>query len=295
LTYGFPAITGFLGATHALNRAIQKDYDVNLTGTLIASHSCEVQSYRPYFNAEYTFNLTRNPIKRDGKTASIVEEGKVNLTATLMIEITAQTPILQKIYQDQDTFTQAIYNQMMRQRLCGGSIHKIDHIEIEISADNLGFKLLPAFVLNDASSDLIDITEQMQASNPEATPLDALIETCTLHHLPPNKDLNKKDWYTETVKKGRGWLVPISVGYQPIAEQMPPDTLSSSRAPEYPSQYVETIFSLGKWEFPARINNIADCFWHYTITDDNLYLVSQSPNLPTTLRGNMPWLQKRKN
>ena len=97
LTYGFPAITGFLGATHALNRAIQKDCDVNLTGTLIASHSCEVQSYRSYFDAEYTFNLTRNPIKRDGKTASIVEEGKVNLTATLMIEITAQTPILQKI------------------------------------------------------------------------------------------------------------------------------------------------------------------------------------------------------
>jgi len=278
LTYGFPAITGFLGATHALNRAIQKDYDVNLTGTLIASHRCEVQSYRPNFYSDYTFNQSRNPIKRDGKTAAIVEEGKVHLTVTLVLEVSAEASTLQKIYQDQDTFTQAVYSQMMRQRLCGGSIRKIDHIEIEISADNLGFKLLPAFVLNDASSDLIDITEQMQASNPEATPLDALIETCTLHHLPPEQRSRQKNWYTETVKKDRGWLVPIPVGYQPIAEQIPVGALNNSRAPEYPSQYVETIFSLGKWEFPNRIADIADCFWRYEISEGNLYLVSQSPN-----------------
>lgn len=277
LTYGFPAITGFLGATHALNRAIQEGYDINLTGTLIASHRCEVQSYRPNFYSDYTFNQSRNPIKRDGKTAGIVEEGKVHLTVTLVLEVSAEASILQKIYQDQDTFTQAIYYQMMRQRLCGGSIHKIDHIEIEISADNLGFKLLPAFVLNDASADLVEITEQMQASNAEATPLDALIETCTLHHLPPNKALDKKIWYADTVKKGRGWLVPIPVGYQSIEDPLPAGALSNSRAPQYPSQYVETIFSLGKWEFPNRIANIADCFWHYTTTDNNLYLVSQTP------------------
>ena len=46
ITYGFPAITGFLGAVHALSRRLQSLESSNnlyLDGVLIACHDCQPQ------------------------------------------------------------------------------------------------------------------------------------------------------------------------------------------------------------------------------------------------------------
>ena len=49
LTYGFPAITGFTGAVHALSRKVSQIdglEDIRLDGVLIACHSYQPQTYR---------------------------------------------------------------------------------------------------------------------------------------------------------------------------------------------------------------------------------------------------------
>ena len=52
--------------------------------------------------------------------------------------------------------------------------------------------------------------------------------------------------------------------------------LESCRNPEYPSQYVETIYSLGKWVFPRRLpSQFSNCFWRYS-QSGNLYLFTQT-------------------
>jgi CRISPR-associated protein Csy2 len=276
LTYGFPAITGFLGAIHALNRALKPTFDVDMTGVLIASHRCAVQRYRPHSYADYTFNQSRNPIKRNGGTAAIVEEGKAHLTVSLAVELSAEREVTLELKNNPAAFQEAVHNQLIRQRICGGSVFRIASVETTRSSDELKRGLLPAFVLNDAGAELIDITASLRESNPEATPLDALIEVATLHHLPPEKESGETDWRTTSAKTGRGWLTPIPVGYQSIAEPFKAGELPHSRAANYPSEYVESLYSLGKWEFPHRIADITNSFWRYANPGNGLYLVTQT-------------------
>lgn len=83
-------------------------------------------------------------------------------------------------------------------------------------------------------------------------------------------------WQTYSVKKGRGWLVPLPVGYQAISPLFAPGQLQHCRTQQYPSQYVETLYSLGKWVFPLSLpENLSQCFWRYTALQNNLYLISQ--------------------
>lgn len=279
LTYGFPAITGFLGAIHSLNRNLFADgYQLDLSGILIACHDIHVQRYRPHPYADYTFNQSRNPIKKDGSTASIIEEGKAHLTISLVIEISASLRTASTLTEDKDEFEQNCRNAIMQQPMAGGSVRDIQFVELLDSSETSDIKkeLLPAFVLMDARDDLIEITRGLQRANPEATELDALIEVATLHNEPVDTSIHKSGWQTRSAKTGRGWLAPIPVGFQAIAPQFPPGKLTNCRSTKYPSQYVEAIYSLGKWVFPNRLpDSFNQCFWRYNQLD-NLFIVNQT-------------------
>lgn len=279
LTYGFPAITGFLGAIHALNRKpVAANYQIKMPGVLIACHDIHVQRYRPHPYADYTFNQTRNPIKKDGGTASIIEEGKVHLTVSLVVEITASLREVSVLSDEAEVFERICRDTLFQQRMAGGSVHSIRQVQLIDSSDIEAIKksLLPAFVLMDARTDLVEITKGLQKQNPAATALDGIIEVAALHNEPIDTSINKNGWQTRSVKTGRGWLVPIPVGYQAIAPQFAPGELANCRNPEYPSQYVEAIYSLGKWVFPNRLpENFPQCFWRYSQIG-NSFLVNQT-------------------
>ena len=294
LTYGFPAPTGLLGGIHALERKIPFEANLHFEGVLIASHECRVKRYRPNSYSDYTLNQTRNPIKKDGKTAAIVEEGKVDMVVSLVI------PIRCEDYDDQDwlddnkdTFTTWANQALHHQRLAGGSVFGIEAVEL-ITAENLDqlkMRLAPAFILMDARQELIEITEALQQHSPEATALDALLELATLHHIPeviqdkkegePEGE-NKKEkelryrWKTTNVKQGRGWLVPMPFGYQALSPLLQPETLQHSRAPQYQGQFVETLYSLGKWVFPYSLPSLEHAFWRMNTGDNGLYLIEQT-------------------
>ncbi|MEX1670011.1 type I-F CRISPR-associated protein Csy2 [Zhongshania guokunii] len=277
LTYGFPAITGFVGAIHALGRRLPAENGISLGGVLIASHQCSVQQYRPHSYADYTFNQTRNPIKKDGKTAAIVEEGKVNLTVSLVIEVNIDRQAHKALRESADEFEQTIKQLIMQQRIAGGSVFNMRSIKwFESTSRDLQRALLPAFVLMDAQNDLAEITEEIRKNQPQATALDALIDVETMHHIPPDTEQKETEWRATSVKTGRGWLVPIPIGFQGIAPLIAPSQLANSRNPEYPSQYVECVYSLGKWVFPYRLNDLSACFWRYSQPQNNLYLVTQT-------------------
>jgi len=277
LTYGFPAITGFVGAIHALGRKLPAENGISLGGVLIASHQCNVQHYRPHSYADYTFNQTRNPIKKDGKTAAIVEEGKVNLTVSLVVEVNIDRQAHKALRESADEFEQTIKQLIMQQRIAGGSVFNLRSVKwFESTSRDLQRALLPAFVLIDAQNDLAEITEEIRKNQPQATALDALIDVATMHHIPPDTEQKETEWRATSVKTGRGWLVPIPIGFQGIAPLIAPSQLANSRNPEYPSQYVECVYSLGKWVFPYRLNDLSACFWRYSQPQNNLYLVTQT-------------------
>jgi CRISPR-associated protein Csy2 len=279
MTYGFPAITGFMGAIHALNRKlVESGFELDLSGVLIACHDLNVQRYRPHRYADYTFNQSRNPIKKDGGTASIIEEGKVHLTVSLVVEVSASRAAARDLEDDQARFEQSCYQTVLCQRMAGGSVHAIKSVQLldRHDIDELPLALYPAFVLMDARADLIEITQTLQASDHSATALDALLDVATLHHEPTTADSGAVTWHTRSARTGRGWLVPMPVGYQGLAPAFKAGELENSRNPEYPSQYVEAIYSLGKWVFPNRLpEDFSACFWRYQQTG-NLYLANQT-------------------
>ena len=287
LIYGFPAITGFLGSFHAMSRKMADDTqlsEVSLGGVLLACHDCQPQIYRPNTYNNYTFNQTRNPIKKDGKTASIIEEGKCHLTMSFVVEVLADTSLTTE---QQASAIQNTKQWIQQQRMAGGSVRglaRFEPVQFFDSSDISAVipQLLPAFVLVDAQNEFTQIIEDVQKDNPEATPLDALIDVCALHHIPETQKNGDTKWLTTSRKSGHGWLVPMPIGYQGISDLYDSGVMQNVRNPEYPSQYVEAIYSLGKWVYPQRLNriggehDIANAFWRYHYDADNsLYLVTQ--------------------
>lgn len=281
ITYGFPAVSGFLGAIHALNRRLtEAGFNIDLSGVLVACHEIYVQHYRPHLYADFTFNQSRNPIHKSGKTASIIEEGKVHLTISLVVEIRADRGAARDLSDDPEAFEGLCMERIMQQRIAGGSVREIRTVQLFDRYDEEEVKkaLLPAFVLMDARRDLIAITHELQKTQADATELDALIEVATLHHEPVDSSTDPNGWTTRSCKTGRGWLAPIPVGFQALAPAFAPGELAHCRNPEYPSQYVEAIYSLGKWLFPTRLPELSQCFWRYQQSDE-LFLITQNEDL----------------
>lgn len=287
MTYGFPAITGFLGSFHAMSRKMAEDEQLSsiaLGGVLLACHDCQPQMYRPNTYNNYTFNQTRNPIKKDGKTASIIEEGKCHLTMSFVVEVLADTKLTTE---HQASAIQKTKQWIQQQRMAGGSVRglaRFEPVQFFDSSDISAVipQLLPAFVLMNAQNEFAQIINDVQKDNPDATPLDALIDVCTLHHIPESQKNGEIKWSATSRKSGHGWLVPMPIGYQGISEVFDAGVMQNVRNPEYPSQYVEAIYSLGKWVYPQRLNriggehDIANAFWRYRYdVDDSLYLVTQ--------------------
>lgn len=283
LTYGFPAVTGFTGAVHALSRkfrAIEGLDEFALDGVLIACQDCQVQAYRESPFKDFTFIQTRNPILKSGKTASIVEEGRCHLKVSLLIGVYRES----RFGIDDDVLAELcekVKQLAQQQRFAGGSVtrlHQVSFIKTD-DLDNSKTKLYPAFVLMDAHQDLLDITNELKTANPDATQLDALIETATLHHVPIQEN-GETHWQTTSIKSGRGWLVPMPIGFQGISPVFAKGDMANSRNPDYPSQYVESLYSLGKWQFPNSINSLSKALWYQRYdAEQDLYLVTQQSQI----------------
>lgn len=290
LTYGFPAVTGFLGSFHAMSRKMAEHNTLNelsLGGILLACYECTPHMYRdkPYNN--YTFNQTRNPIKKDGKTASIIEEGKCRLVVSFVVEVLGDNKPSDELTV---ILTQQSKQWIQQQRMAGGSVFGIDYFNpVQFferdDIDAVVPHLLPSFVLMEAKQEFNEIIDAVQEDNDDATPLDALIDVVTLHHIPEKKSNGDINWLTTSRKTGHGWLVPMPIGYQGISETYDPGVMQNVRNPEYPSQYVEAIYGLGKWVYPQRLGgvnseyDIVNAFWRYHYdAEQNLYLVTQDAN-----------------
>lgn len=85
LTHGFPSITAFTGVMWALQRKLaQAGVPLQLHGVGVVCHHHQEQVTQGYVR---NFNLTRNPVDKDGSTAAIVEEGRMHLQITLVLAV----------------------------------------------------------------------------------------------------------------------------------------------------------------------------------------------------------------
>ena len=131
----------------------------------------------------------------------------------------------------------------------------------------------------DASEELVSIVEDK--ADDSYTALDALIDVCSIHFTPSVNEDSEVRWSKNKVgDKHR--LSPIAIGFQGISRLYEAGEMQECRHPHNKSQYVESIYGLGKWVLPhvLRLNDeLENAFWRYEYqAQSNLYIITQNTN-----------------
>lgn len=189
-TWGFPAITHFLGFTHSLRRKLKTNHkldDISLDGCIVVAHEQHVLAYKESRNTRFSQFKTGHYLGltfTDGRLRdpAINEEAKMNLTVSLLIPIEGYLGGLQEVLMD------FIKNSCQVQRLAGGVILSVENIEIVDLANkdqikDVRRKLLPGFVLQDRSSYLEKNFLRLKENNPDAELLEAWFDFIALKQV----------------------------------------------------------------------------------------------------------------
>lgn len=292
ITYGFPAVTQFLGYVHALSRKLQHTHNLTLNGCAIVCHHYQIHAYRP--RREFYFYQTKNPAafpyqeKNIGGDSPIVEEGKMHLTVSLIIECEG----FKGGEADKKTLVHHISQLGLVHKLAGGVITQIKEVILETVMDDSGFRrirrrLMPGFILMDRSEHLFEHLQTLkEQKNPNAEMLDAWLDFSARQYkavpvLEKDETLSmetKANWEYKASTQFPGWLVPITIGYRAISELYDAGIVANTRDPSVPFCFTEAVYSIGEWLSPHRINDLRQVIWRYAQPEQGWYLCKQTIN-----------------
>ncbi len=293
-TYGFPAITHFLGFAHALSRKLSQSEQLNMQGCAVICHQHQIHAYQPKGYGDYVFAQSKNPpiFKRDAsETPPIVEEGKMNMCVSLIMECPNFTMSREV---EIDALKKNLISLAHQHRLAGGSIHNIQAVHVFSEKNDPEQKnkqmrkikrlLLPGFVLMDRSDLLEEHYQNLQKNQPDAELIDAWLDFSAMKYKANpiledgqvEADSETKAEWVRLDKPANGWLMPITNGYKAIAPIYPPGEVAKTRDLIYPFCFVEAVHSVGEWRSLHRIQQVTDMLWQYHYEDD-WYLCRQKP------------------
>lgn len=299
LTHGFPAITAFTGLMWALERQLaQAHIPLHLHGVGVICHQHQEQ-VAPGF--VHTFHLTRNPIDKDGSTAAIVEEGRIHVEITLVFSVSESIPatavptLVQGSEEAMQQWADAAGQVLSQMRIAGGSILPAratpgqrlrpwlavlpdDATQQAAQWRRWRRQWLPGFALVARDDLLAQRLQKLQAQDPQATLLDAWLHASRFNYQPtaptPTEDPStpapedhaapqkRVTWEDPCRRPGKGWIVPIPVGYTALSEAHPAGSVGHARDTRIPVRFVEAIYSLGQWVSPHRLKHLEELLWH---------------------------------
>lgn len=262
-TIGFPAVTAWLGAAHALQRKLQHAgfAHIHFASVGVVSHQFDLQTYRGAGDFVTSIIGTGNPLNKDGNRSSFIEEARAHLTVSLVIEYDGLDA------EDKDHILPRI-NQLIHSQLkmAGGDILNFEppyftHTENTKDTKKVLRKLMPGYVLLERR----DLIQQAMETGQDA--LDAIIDHLAIHHTCTQTD-EQVTW--QTGRKEKGWLVPIAVGFQGIS---PLGQALNQRDIDTPHRFAEAIITLGEFKMAHHIEELDTMQWRYRQeTKSDLYL-----------------------
>lgn len=305
LTWGFPSITAFTGLMTALARRIGPDAGLRFGGVGVVCHGFEAQvtqgGYTKAFALKKPGIVKRKEFdqyEKDGTPPAIVEEGQVHLDITLVFDVKISDALL-----DDNTRAQCaaqIGECLAGMRIAGGSVMpplpgtlrrtpkprlvllESDAPERAKQFQRLRRQWLPGFALVSRDDVLQARLSAMCADVPaSAAPpglLDAWLDLSRINYRASRRTVEDKatgkstevvEWATDSRP---GWLVPIPVGYAALSELCPPGSVAAARDPKVPFRFVESVYSMGQWISPHRLNDLSQLTWHNRYdADQGLY------------------------
>lgn len=274
LTWGFPAVSAFLGFTHALSRKLPPEWGLELTGCGIICHEHEAQAHQPKPWADYVFSLSRNPLTKEGGTASFIEEGRMRMTVSLLIPYKGIAADETKQKDEETEQEKKIRQLVLIQRLAGGTVLDLKRVDLHSQKDSWEEqqefnrqqlrKLLPGFALVQRADLLAEHLRSLRETNPAAEPLDAWLDFAALKYgaEKPEEGKEKAAW-RYIPKPGGGWLVPLAVGYRGISELHEPGQVARARDSQTPFRFAEAVYSVGEWLSPHRAETLDALIWRH--------------------------------
>jgi len=266
---GFPAMTAWLGATHALQRKLNSDEfpELRFTATAIVSHHYELQTHKGVGDYVHSIIGTANPLDKTGSRSAFIEEARCHLDASLLIEYTGtekndETQFLDKVSQ--------LLNSSMK--IAGGDILGFNSplaLKIEEGNDTdlrkLTRKLMPGHAIVERRELMIDAMSNGQDA------MDALLDYLMIHHHCEQDESGNVSW--SSTRKISGWIVPIATGFHALTKA---EAAKNQRDENTPHRFAESIVTLGEFKMPHRINSLNEILWRYHVEpDQNLYLCQQ--------------------
>ncbi len=265
-TIGFPAMTAWLGAVHALQRYIQQQgmAEATFTSVAVSCHQFDLQTYKGRGDFVSSIIGTANPLDKTGSRPAFIEEARCHLEVSLLIE-----------YQgvDSDDIEQIIFlinKQLLCMKFASGDILSVNNTEnIVIDDDDeqetkrLLAKLMLGYVLIERRDLMINAMK-----NENKDPLDALLDHLKIMHRSIQDEDGKVTWTSS--RKTVGWLVPISTGFQGVSEL---GVAKHQRDSSTLHRFAESVVTLGEFVMPYRIKDLDNMLWQYHVdTKKNLYL-----------------------
>lgn len=302
-TWGFPAMSSFVGLMHALERRLKADgIELTLDSVGVICHRHEPQvSQAGYSQA---FHLTRNPVNKRGETAAIVEEGRTHLELTLVFAAGGQAA--DDYSQGKDPDLPAVIAEVLPTlRVAGGSIqppparqglslqprliaiHEGEEDRAK-QARRLLRRWLPGFALLGRDDLLQKHRQDLRRTDPDIDLLEVWLDLARLNwravqEVSDDGERGQVDW--ERRGPPKGWFVPIPVGYGALGPRRDAGTIEGARDDKTPFRFVESLYSIGEWKSPHRLQSPADILWYVDNQETNgLYRVRNdyAETSPTT-------------
>ena len=213
-TIGFPAMTAWLGAVHALQRHVQQQgfSDVNFLNVGVSCHAFDLQTYKGSGDFVSSIIGTSNPLdykptKENPKNAerpAFIEEARCHLTVSLLVEYEGLDP------DDLNAFNLVVDTQLHSMKMASGDILSAKPIEVlSLNEDEPSElkKITNRLMLGHVLIERRDFMIKSMNNGKDA--LDALLDHLKLMHRAEEDKDGNVTWTTQRLEKG--WLVPIAI------------------------------------------------------------------------------------
>ena len=287
LTIGFPAMTAWLGAMHALERKLRQHEalsDIRLTKLAVSCHDFNLQTYKGPGDYVNSVIITSNPLRKKGASFErppFIEEARVHLTVSLLMEVDGLAP------SSFSTFTEKTTAALMGMKIAGGDILDFspiqDHME---SASTRNSRLLlvdedherdvrrairslmPGYVLVERRQ----LLKRKQEELNQQDILQVMLDLLALHY---EYDDEQDSWHLQP-RKEEEWRVPVVTGFKGLT---PLGHVANQRDASTLHRFAEPVLTLGEFKMAHRFDCIDDMMWHYHYDKDkDLYVCVNESN-----------------
>ena len=265
-TIGFPAMTAWLGAVHALQRKLkQQGCDLNLNKVAVSCHDFNLQTYKGRGDFVHSIVGTANPLDKDGNRPAFIEEARCHLEVSLLIEIESSSK------RQRDQLLELVNGIVASMKFTSGDVLSAKPCTIlnfdddEDQSQQLR-PILNKLMLGHVLIERRDLVIQSMQDGKDA--LDSVLDYLKVTHSSIQDEDGKVTWTSK--RKAQGWLVPIAVGFQGISELK---HAKNQRDVNTLHRFAESVLTLGEFVMPYRIESIDQLLWQYHVDlENNLYL-----------------------